>query len=78
VLLIASGIAIVRGRWLPVWTGWLALVLAVVTFAPLPNAGAPAAGLWTLVVSIVLLVRMNRGGAAVEVAGHARESTAAR
>jgi hypothetical protein len=57
VLLIASGIAIVRGGSLPAWTGWLALGLAVVTFIPIPSVGAPVAGIWTLIVSIVLFVR---------------------
>jgi hypothetical protein len=57
VLLLASGLAIVRGRGLRVWTGWLALVLAVVTFIPIPNIGAPPAAIWTLVVSVVLFAR---------------------
>ena len=60
VLLIASGLAIVRGHSLPRWVGWLALVLALLAFVPLPNAGVPAVGVWTLVVGIVLLVRTRR------------------
>jgi len=61
VLLIAAGLAILRGRDLPVWTGWLALVLAVVTFIPMPDIGAPPAALWSLVISVVFLWRTSRG-----------------
>jgi hypothetical protein len=59
-LLIASGLAIVRGRQLPTLVGWLGLVLGVVSLAPVRNVGAPLAGVWTLVVSILLWVRTGR------------------
>jgi hypothetical protein len=59
-LLIASGLAILRGRQLPAWVGWLGLVLGIASLVPIPNIGAPLAGIWTLVVSILLSVRAAR------------------
>jgi hypothetical protein len=56
-LLIAGSIAILRGAQLPSWTGWLGLVLGVVALVPVANLGLIPAGVWTLVVSIVLFVR---------------------
>jgi hypothetical protein len=61
-LLIASGLVIVRGARLPVWTGWLALVLGVVCIVPIANLAAIPAGIWTLIISVVLF---RRGGAVV-------------
>jgi hypothetical protein len=59
-LLIASGLAILRGRQLPAWVAWLGFVLAVISFAPVPNIGALLAGIWTLIVSILLCARAGR------------------
>jgi hypothetical protein len=57
VLLIAFGLAIVRGARLPAWTGWLGLVLGVVCIVPIANIGPIPAGIWTLIISIVLFRR---------------------
>jgi hypothetical protein len=57
VLLASAGVAILHGRRLPVWIGWLAIVLAAVTLIPVPNLGVLPAGLWTLIVSLVLYLR---------------------
>jgi hypothetical protein len=58
VLLIASGLAILRGGELPSWTGWFALVFGVVALVPpLAFAGFIGAGVWTLVVSLILYSR---------------------
>lgn len=57
VLLAAAGGAILHGRRLPVWIGWLAILLAAVTLIPVPNLGALTAGVWTLIVSVVLYLR---------------------
>jgi thiosulfate reductase cytochrome b subunit len=59
-LLIASGLAILRGRQLPAWVAWLGIVLAVISFAPVPNIGAALGGIWTLVVSILLYARAGK------------------
>jgi len=56
VFLIASGISIVRHRALPVWLGWAAIVIAVVV-AVLDIVGIIAAGVWILVVSVMLAMR---------------------
>jgi hypothetical protein len=62
VLLIGSGSAVLAGRRLPAWTGWLAIVLGLVSLVPIPNSGALTAGVWTLLVSILLVIR---GGSAM-------------
>jgi hypothetical protein len=57
-LLIASALAIVRTGALPRWTGWFALVFGLV--ALVPPAGFIAfvgAGVWTLIVAVVLYSR---------------------
>jgi hypothetical protein len=56
-LLIASGLAIVRGVRLPAWTGWLALVLGAVCIVPIANLAPIPAGIWTLIISVVLFRR---------------------
>jgi hypothetical protein len=53
-LLGATGLAIIRSRVLPVWTGWAGIVLAVASVALPFLAGMPGA-LWTLLISITLL-----------------------
>jgi len=65
-LLLASGLAILRGRQLPAWVGWLGLVLGIASLVPLRNIGAPLAGIWTLIVSILLSVRVGRHASALE------------
>jgi hypothetical protein len=63
-LLIASGLAILRGARLPAWTGWLALVFGVVCVVPIANIGPIPAGIWTLIISIVLFRRRGAATAA--------------
>jgi uncharacterized membrane protein YciS (DUF1049 family) len=55
VFLVANGIAIIRNGPLPTWLGWVGVVLGVLAGA----FGAPAAALWILIASIVILVRAN-------------------
>jgi hypothetical protein len=71
VLLIAGGLAILRGGLLPAWAGWLGLVVGVMALLPIQNLGPIPAGIWTLVVSVVLCVRAA-GAPAVAGAGAAR------
>lgn len=54
VLMMASGIAILRTRLLPLWLGWTAIVIAVVGLTPAGFFAFLAAGLWTLVASILI------------------------
>jgi hypothetical protein len=64
VLFFCFGLAIVGGRLLPVWLGWVALPLALV--ALIPPVGFVAffgVALWTLVVSIALWLRLRNADA---------------
>jgi hypothetical protein len=66
VLFFCFGLAIVRGKLLPAWLGWVAFPLALV--ALIPPIGFIAfigAGIWTLVVSIAMWLQLARGGASV-------------
>jgi len=67
-LLLASGLAILRGGQLPAWAGWLGLALGIASLVPLPNIGAPLAGIWTLIVSILLCLRAGRRTSSLEAA----------
>ena len=78
VLLLAAGLAILRGAQLPAWIGWLGLVCGVVALVPVRGVGPLPAGVWTLIVSIMLFVRssevsaVRRPGTAQAVTGGAR------
>jgi hypothetical protein len=69
VLLIASGLAILQGARLPRWTGQLALVLGVLSIPALVGVGPIPAGIWTLIISIVLF------GGRAEVVATSRPAT---
>ncbi len=56
VLLVSSGISIVRHGALPQWLGWVAIVLGV-AFATTFFIAFLLAGIWILVVSVVLAMR---------------------
>lgn len=59
VLLMASGIAIVRTGVLPLWLGWIAIVVAVIALTPVGFFAFLAAGVWTLVASILVFTRQQ-------------------
>jgi len=61
-LVLATGLAALRTRVIPVWLAWVAVVIFVVTFTPIGFVGFLASGLWILVVS-VLLWRAEEGAA---------------
>ena len=56
-LLISAGGAIVQTRIVPVWLGWVALGLAVVSFTPIGWIGFLGGGLWIAVLAAVLIAR---------------------
>jgi hypothetical protein len=56
VLMLASGLSIVRHRPLPVWLGWVAIVLGILSFTPAGFIGFLGSGLWVLVTSIFLFL----------------------
>jgi MFS family permease len=56
VLLLASGLSIVRHGALPRWLGWVAVVLGILSFTPAGFIGFLGSGLWVLVTSIILFL----------------------
>jgi hypothetical protein len=59
VLLLASGIAILRGGALPSWLGWVAVILGVVSSTPFSLPAFLAALLWIVVVAVLLARRAS-------------------
>ena len=57
VFLISTGLSIGRHGALPNWLGWVALVLAVIGFTPIGFVAFIGAGLWIVVVSVMLALR---------------------
>jgi hypothetical protein len=57
VLLLASGISIVRHGALPTWLGWVAIVFGVIAITPIGFVSFMAGALWIVVVSILLSIR---------------------
>ena len=57
VMLSASGISIVRHGALPVWLGWIAIVLAVIGVTPIGFAAFLGSAVWILIVSVMLSMR---------------------
>ena len=54
VLLLASGVAILRGGALPSWLGWVAVVLGVASVTPASLPAFVVTLLWIVVVAIML------------------------
>ena len=54
---IAAGLAILRGRVLPHWLGWVAIAMAVVVVTPLEGFSFLALVVWMLIVSILMWLR---------------------
>lgn len=52
----ACGLSIVLHKSLPVWLGWVALVLAAVGVTPIGFVSFIGTGVWILVVSVMLLI----------------------
>jgi hypothetical protein len=71
VLLLASGISIVRHGALPLWLGWAAIAFGVIAVTPIGFVSFPAAGIWVLIVSIMLAMRARGGSAPPEPAAPA-------
>jgi hypothetical protein len=62
-LLLSSGLSIVKHGALPKWLGWVAIVIAVVGMTPIGFAAFPLGGIWVIIVSILLTVRAGRPAA---------------
>lgn len=63
IMVLAAGLSIIRHGALPKWIGWVAVVLAVVMVTPIGFVGFLGAGLWILVVSILLAMRADEASA---------------
>jgi hypothetical protein len=59
-LMLASGIGLIRTRALPVAFGWVALLFGLVCFSPIGFFAILASIIWIVVVSILLYVRSGR------------------
>ena len=57
VLLLASGLSILRHGALPKWLGWVALVLGVTAVTPAGFVAFMGGAIWILVVSVMLAMR---------------------
>jgi hypothetical protein len=65
VFLIGNGLAIVRSVALPRWLGWAAILFGVVSLTPIGWIGLIfALPLWSLIVSVLMLVRRDVPAAA--------------
>ena len=53
---LGSGISIVVHKSLPVWLGWIAIVLGIVGMTPIGWIAFMGTGVWILVVSVMLLL----------------------
>jgi hypothetical protein len=56
VLVLASGLSIVRYRALQAWLGWAGVVIGILVFTPAGFFAFLASGLWVLVASIILFM----------------------
>jgi hypothetical protein len=65
VLLLSSGLSIVKYGALPKWLGWAAIVIGIVGLTPVGFVAFPLGGIWVIVVSILAAVRARRATAVV-------------
>jgi len=61
--LLAAGISAVRSGAIPKWLGWIAIALAVIGVTPIGFVSFVGAGIWVLIVSVLLSVRAGRATA---------------
>jgi len=74
VFFLATGAAILRGRLLPAWLGWVSLVLGVVAASLiLAFIAFVATGLWVIVVAVMLWTRAAHESAEQESTPSSRE-----
>lgn len=57
VFMLAAGLSIVWHRALPVWLGWVAIVIAVIAVSPIGFVSFLAMGIWVAIVSVMLAMR---------------------
>lgn len=54
---IASGLAILRGAQLPIWLGWVAIVIGIVTVTPAMLVGLVAYFVWAVIAGVLMWKR---------------------
>lgn len=59
-LLLGAGLAIVLGRALPAWLGWLGIVLGVMAFTPLGFVAFLGGAIWVIIASVLLTLERRR------------------
>ena len=62
---LGSGISIVLHKSLPVWLGWIAIVLGIVGMTPIGWVAFMGTGVWILIVSVMLLMSQRKVAAPV-------------
>ena len=62
---LGSGISIVLHKSLPVWLGWIAIVLGIVGMTPIGWVAFMGTGVWILIVSVMLLMSERKVAAPV-------------
>ena len=65
IFILATGLSIVRHKSLPVWLGWIAIVIGIAGLTPVGFVAFLATGVWILVLGVMLLI--NEGSAATPV-----------
>jgi hypothetical protein len=60
VFMIANGLATLRGRTLLAWLGWIGILIGIVAITPVGFFGFLGLMGWTLLVSVLLVVRRRR------------------
>jgi hypothetical protein len=58
--LFTAGLAVIRGRSLPVWLGWIALPIGVIAVTPIGFVAFVGLMAWVLVTSILMFIRNRR------------------
>jgi hypothetical protein len=57
VLMLATGVVVLRTRALPTWLGWVAVVIGVISVTPVGFFGFLASLLWIAIVSVLTYLR---------------------
>jgi len=60
IFVLASGLSIILHKSLPVWVGWLALVIGIVGLTPVGWIAFMATGIWVIIVSVLLFMSEGR------------------
>lgn len=65
IFILATGLSIVRHKSLPVWLGWIAIVIGIAGLTPVGFVAFLATGVWIIVLGVMLLI--SEGSAATPV-----------